>query len=431
MDVTSMIYRTLIDLIQVSMVMSIFLGFTLALKKERIIIFIAISGIIMIITQWSKSEDLYATTGIIICSFFVYIMFEKGEHNRLLCMFMIYCIVSALDVFCWYALKCINVFDGYNNEEETLAHIVATVIVVIFVTIYKKVKKIEFNTYAHKSITLLICCTLLLSMMTVTFPMLEENYEMENTSFSLFFTITMLLVLIICIFVMYFATQNDEYKIKEEINSTKIELLNNYYHDLIKNSEDIRNFRHDYKNHIRSIKYLVNKGEYDKLRQYVEDIEKSSIIQNSIIDVNNEFVSAILSDYKIKFEKDNIKMQVKGKIPEDSNVTDMDWCTIFSNCLQNSLEATRYIKNNSDKIIEVNIKKMNNKFLIEIQNPVEKIPVIKDNEMKTTKKDKTIHGRGIKNIKKCLEKYHGSLSYHINEQQKRITTSIIMVISDY
>ena len=51
--------------------------------------------------------------------------------------------------------------------------------------------------------------------------------------------------------------------------------------------------------------------------------------------------------------------------------------------------------------------------LIEIINSIEELPLQKSGELISTKKNKKIHGYGIKSIKKIVKKYNGTFGCQV------------------
>ena len=268
---------------------------------------------------------------------------------------------------------------------------------------------------------------LFLGVLTAMFPILIADNNLRNSKFSLIFSMFSLTVIAAGILLIYFSMLNDEYQLQKEISREKEQLLHNYYNDILRNNIEIRKFRHDYKNHIRSIKYLIQMEKYEELTKYINDMDTIFWTYSKNIKVGNDFVGAILNDYIEKMKEIGIKMEVSGMIPEVSNISEIDWSIILSNCISNALEAALKV-DETERVISIRFSTLNNKLLIEICNPIHKVPEILNGEMKTTKPDHMLHGFGIKNVKSSIEKYYGNLSYEIAENKKVIITRIILII---
>ncbi|NGT96949.1 sensor histidine kinase, partial [Clostridium perfringens] len=85
-----------------------------------------------------------------------------------------------------------------------------------------------------------------------------------------------------------------------------------------------------------------------------------------------------------------------------------DICTIFSNCIDNAIEACKKIKDNN-RYISLKGNCVNNFYVIKIENSkTNKIKKL-NGDFLTDKKDKFLHGIGLKNIRLALEKYNGEI----------------------
>ena len=86
----------------------------------------------------------------------------------------------------------------------------------------------------------------------------------------------------------------------------------------------------------------------------------------------------------------------------------IDVCSIFSNILDNAIEACNKIKND-EKYIKIRGTFVKSYYVIRCENSkVNKIK-IKNNRIISSKKDKFIHGIGLKSVKSSLKKYDGEL----------------------
>ena len=129
----------------------------------------------------------------------------------------------------------------------------------------------------------------------------------------------------------------------------------------------------------------------------MKKISTGNFISDAII--NNKAVAAAEHDVSIKFT---------GQIiPE--GIADEDLCTVLANILDNAIEATKNLSSN--KNIHIDAALRNEFFIMNVSNPVEiDIKIRKDGTIKTSKKNQSEHGFGIKNVQKAIKKYGGTVS---------------------
>jgi sensor histidine kinase regulating citrate/malate metabolism len=111
-------------------------------------------------------------------------------------------------------------------------------------------------------------------------------------------------------------------------------------------------------------------------------------------------------------------------LPKDLQLPAFDMATILGNLLDNAIDALMTIENR--RMISVKIKYGKGQFIIKISNTFNGIVIERTNTL-FTKKDGGNHGLGIKNIKRILEKYDGSMDI---EYDATTFTSILLMYVD-
>ena len=105
-------------------------------------------------------------------------------------------------------------------------------------------------------------------------------------------------------------------------------------------------------------------------------------------------------------------------MPDVCYIEAYDLCSIFSNILSNSIEASESC---SKKEIHVELNNSEDEIIITISNYYDSVIHIKNDEIQTTKSDKSMHGWGIKNIQDSVKKYNGYMDINTEEQLFYIT----------
>lgn len=423
MEYIERILGLLIDVIQVVAIINAAWGCKLCITKKKMAVFLTASVVMFAVTEIFYNRNLYENTGLLLCIFFAYLCVGKRKRLLWLGVFIIYAAGSCVDSIAYSIVSKIELCRLTNAN--IWANLTGCMTVVCITQIYSKFSRRKLDDGANKGIVLLSSCTLMLGMLVAVFPMLMGDEQLRNSKFAIIFSLYVSMLLVGSIILIYYSIANEEYKIREQLGQEKQQLLNNYYNDILKNNMEIRRFRHEYKNHIRSIKILLQEQKYEQLSKYVEDMGELGNGTSKYVDVGNEFVSAILNDYQEKTKKQGIEMTISGVVPDGAKVADIDWSIILSNCMNNAMEAVLQI-NEGEKKIHVGFSETKNKLVITVCNSVVNIPVIKDGEIKTTKSDKLSHGLGIKNIRESIEKYRGSLSYEADERKRTFTATIIL-----
>ena len=186
----------------------------------------------------------------------------------------------------------------------------------------------------------------------------------------------------------------------------QIQLQSDYFEERLSAQSDLRSFRHDYKNHMIVVTAYLESGKIREARAYLESINSS--IQSSISNISTgNFVADAVLNNKIQFAKNNgITISFSGYIPGDG-IEPQDLCLILSNLLDNAIEACEKVT--AEKHIEVESGMRQSSFILSVSNPCVSAPIKRKGVIKTTKKDKALHGIGLKNVSAAAQKYGGVL----------------------
>ena len=93
-----------------------------------------------------------------------------------------------------------------------------------------------------------------------------------------------------------------------------------------------------------------------------------------------------------------------------------DICSIFSNMIDNAIEACLKIKDsNIDKKIKLRGTLVNRFFVIKCKNTKVNNVNSKNNKLITDKKDLFLHGIGIDSIRSSVKKYNGNVEINLDK----------------
>ena len=167
---------------------------------------------------------------------------------------------------------------------------------------------------------------------------------------------------------------------------------------------EMRRLRHDMNNHIICLNELYKGEKYGELGEYLKQLSNTVTEIQAPIRTGNEIVDAIISEKAEEAKPFQIKIQVDGDF-KGITVSAMDLCTIFSNLLDNAIEAVKAVKE-TDREISVSARKTGSFWLLAVKNNTAFKVEISD-RIKTTKSDKKEHGFGIGNVDRAVQKCGG------------------------
>ena len=181
-----------------------------------------------------------------------------------------------------------------------------------------------------------------------------------------------------------------------------------YYSSLIKESnKKLISLKHDLNNQLQ-VAYVIFKQDKEKAIEMLDKINEnlSQIPQTQYC--KNLILNTILAIKVTEAESKNIKVKVKIDNSIKFDMEDIDLCNLFTNLLDNSIEASENI---SDKNIEINIYKKLDYIIIKCENTYRhKIEKDENGKFKSTKSNKGNHGYGLKIIENIANKYNGEIN---------------------
>lgn len=173
--------------------------------------------------------------------------------------------------------------------------------------------------------------------------------------------------------------------------------------------QTMRAWRHDYHNHIQSIKAMRAMGKDSELSDYLDNLEKDLDSIDIAIRTGNVGLDAILSSKVSIARKNSIEVNCTAKVPGELKITDVHLCAIVGNLMDNAIEACEKIplgRNGlATRFIRIYIGLFKNQLYISITNSTNVKKRQRVTELVTSKIGE--HGFGLRRIDKLVDKYDG------------------------
>ncbi len=175
----------------------------------------------------------------------------------------------------------------------------------------------------------------------------------------------------------------------------------------------MRGWRHDYHNHLQSMKAYVKMGQYEKLEEYLALLEEDLDQVNQLIESGNVNLDAILNSKLSLALKNGIEVDYKANCPEQLSVSDIDLCALIGNLIDNAVESCEKMTEQDGKqFIRLYIGVLKKQLYISVTNSTNEVVRKLDSEYISKKRGN--HGHGLKRINLVVEKYQG----YINRQNE-------------
>lgn len=196
-----------------------------------------------------------------------------------------------------------------------------------------------------------------------------------------------------------------------------------YYQEMEASQQAIRRLRHDMKNHLNIFSILLQNQKYDDAFQYLNELNQEFVTFMKIY-CPNSTINAVLNVKEQTAKNHDIHCDFQIDLQESPKIDNVDLCSLFSNTLDNAIEACQKISDTSSRFLTLKARCKGGFFSYEIINSKVNNIIEQTGHYETDKKDRQLHGIGIENIKRIVKKYNGEIKIDYIENQ----FSIIILI---
>ena len=258
---------------------------------------------------------------------------------------------------------------------------------------------------------------------------LSEPLSMNDRAMA-FYHLVLSLLLGVCFFLMFvYFSAVDNYN--EDTEQSERELRERrfaYYNVQAKYLDEFRQFRHDYKNRLAGLKALIENGEAERAKEYLNDVSDTFDIMRAHTKTysKNTLVDSVMQNLAARCENAGVTFNAEVVIGNELELSDMDLCTMFYNIADNAVEAASK-EYGGEKFVHIFTSRRAKWLIITEENSFDGTLIMgKNNEIETLKTDEISHGIGLKNIKSIVEKIPGAfVKVEPNIEEKIFRISLI------
>lgn len=195
---------------------------------------------------------------------------------------------------------------------------------------------------------------------------------------------------------------------------------------MLKAQKEVRSLKHDLRNHLVSLSYLVKKNDLPSTEIYLKELLAMESLADPTSFTENLVIDALLTQLEERCLIENIHLDLVVKPLNIKEIKDIDLAILFGNAFDNALEAVSPLPEDQKKIcLSMHFKK--NYLFITLKNTQNNhYHFHSDYSYPTTKENKKNHGFGLKNMEQVVSKYDGQLKIK-NEKE---TFTLVLVLKD-
>ncbi len=211
-------------------------------------------------------------------------------------------------------------------------------------------------------------------------------------------------------------------RIDKQISAYQQELIETHYAEVENMYRQIRGWRHDYRNHIQTMKAYAASGDWESVCRYLDELDTDLNTVDTVIKTGNPMTDAILNSKISLAQSRDIQVIADAQIPVKLNFSELDLCCIIGNLFDNAIEASLDLPADQ-RLIRVYMDMKNTQLYISFTNFTSGRKLKKQNGLFSTTKGEG-HGFGLVRIDAIVERLQGYISR--NSEDGAFSTEILL-----
>ncbi|MBO5278726.1 MAG: GHKL domain-containing protein [Lachnospiraceae bacterium] len=200
------------------------------------------------------------------------------------------------------------------------------------------------------------------------------------------------------------------------------ELIKTHYAEVDNMYQQMRGWRHDYRNHIQTMKSYAAINDMESIKRYLDALDNDLNTVDTVIKTGNRMTDAILNS-KISLAKArHIPVTADAHIPVELSISEIDLCVIIGNLFDNAIEASLKLPE-GERMIRVYMDMKGTQLYISFTNltAVSKQKKIGNIYLSTKGEE---HGFGLNRMDNVVKRMGGYLSR--NSEDGAFTTEVLL-----
>lgn len=169
-------------------------------------------------------------------------------------------------------------------------------------------------------------------------------------------------------------------------------LQEEYYQQLQDKQAETRALWHDLNKYLRAAKTETQSA------QALEQLESMLNSATQIVDVGNRVLNVILNEYTQMAKATGIDLRLKVQVPAELPVAVADLYILIGNTMDNAMEACNALPPDQ-RVIDLLLRTQNDVLYYKLVNPY--------SPEQPKRESDPMHGHGLQNVRRCVEKYGG------------------------
>ncbi len=397
---------------------------TVGLRKIHDIKNIIRIFLILLFMSYINLSDVFANTKIVICMILgtlYYKLSYKDKIHKCVLINLIFwlgiMIIEALSISIIVMLHNLDSIQALlvGNTYKLEAVIISKVILLIGLIGFKYFRlSLEFKPKDMILIGIPIGANILSLLIIFGYNIKNSIYDRLNILSLILVTFFLVSSSIILIIIIGKIIRDDKIKLEYELINERINTNYKNYDQIQEIHNKVRYIYHDLRNHMMCMKSYNTR---DEIVEYIDNLNLQINDFEYLKNTGNKTLDIVLSEKKYTCSRYNIQYEEYINISKLDFMSNVDICAIFSNALDNAIEACMKIDKDIEKVIDVKVTYINQFCILKFTNSKSNEIKLVNQEIQTSKSDKSVHGIGLASIKYIVKKYDGEVTINYSDNE--------------
>ena len=380
--------------------------------------------LILLFMSYINLSDVFANTKIVICMILGTLYYKFSYKDK------IYkCIL--VNLIFWLGIMVVEVIsigvvvplNGLDNIQALMdgniyrlqAVIVSKLLLFVELILFKYFRlSLEFKPKDMILIGVPIGANILSLLIIFGYNIRNSIYDRWNVFTLVVITFFLVSSSIILLVIIGKIIQDDKLKLEYELINERINTNYKNYDQIQEIHNKVRYVYHDLRNHMMCMKSY---NTIEEITEYIDNLDLQINDFEYLKNTGNKTLDIVLSEKKYTCSKNNIQYEECINISKLDFISNVDICAIFSNALDNAIEACMKIDTNIERIIDVKVTYINQFCILKFTNSKSNEIRLVNQEIQTNKSDKSVHGIGLASIKYIVKKYDGEVIINYSDDE--------------
>lgn len=386
-------------------------------KNSWILDTLAVSGYTLFLTSY-LFFDIPVSDSFGCLVFFAYLFFASDEKWHV-CAFWIFLneviTIATIGIITQLYLSVFEIpYETLLGHNAIRIVFVTTTNLVLFLVVFV-LSKLKSKDSPINQTALFLFSTLNIAILVVIEILFSyqfgNRYGLGGTFYLAYACLILCSILSVILFYLMTTISERDHQMRISLNQAQItkahqQALQDMYKDMISR-------QHDFKHQIQVLEQLVKEGGSEKAQEYFGSIKRDNEDVERFL-TGCIAVDALLTAKVLACTHSHITFELSHCPLNELPISEVDFCSIIGNLIDNAIEGIERIKEKSIKReIHLSFSRIWDMFIIRCENPVEMASVIKNRCGFITSKEEgnAVHGFGIYNIVRIVEKAEGFSSF--------------------